>query len=219
MTKKIIVLVSGSGSNLQAIIDECQKMPKEIEIDLVLSNKPSAFALVRAREAKIPVMALPHTDYQDRKEYDEQLAKVFEEYNPDYILLAGFMRILTADIVESWHNKIINIHPSLLPAFKGLDTHARAIEAGVRFAGCTIHFVRSDVDCGPIIIQSAVPIQEDDTKDSLAERVLLEEHKCYRQLVRWIADDAIFIDEHDKVIIDDAEFSPYALANPMIGEI
>jgi phosphoribosylglycinamide formyltransferase-1 len=185
---KAVILVSGRGSNLQALIESCRDPHFPVIIDLVLSNNPEAYALERAKAAGIKTIILNHHHFSDRSAFDQSLHKILCEHQIDLICLAGFMRLLTADFVTQWPQKIINIHPSLLPAFKGLHTHKRALEAGVKIHGCTVHFVTPDLDDGPIIAQSAISVFDDDTEDSLAARVLEEEHRLYPQCLKLIGE-------------------------------
>ena len=190
---KVGVLISGSGTNLQALIDDCARADAPSEIALVLSNRADAFGLTRAAEAGLPHRVIDHRDYGARADFERALSAALEASGVELVCLAGFMRVLTAAFVERWRDRLINVHPSLLPAFKGLDTHARAIAAGVRIAGCTVHFVRAEVDDGPIIVQAAVPVLADDTAESLAARVLGEEHRCLPLAVRLIAEGRVSV--------------------------
>lgn len=185
---KLGVLISGRGSNLQALIDACKQPDFPAEIVLVVSNKASAFGLERAHAARIPTAVINHKDYDGREAFDAAVTKALEASGVQLVCLAGFMRLLTESFTTHWHDRLINIHPSLLPKYKGLDTHARALAAGESEAGCTIHFVRPAMDEGPIIMQAAVPILPNDTEDSLAARVLEQEHRCYPEAVRLIAE-------------------------------
>ena len=209
---KVGVLISGSGTNLQALIDDCARADAEGEIVLVLSNRADAFGLTRAERAGLPHRAIDHREYDSREAFEQALTEALEASGVELVCLAGFMRVLTADFVERWRDRLINIHPSLLPAFKGLDTHARAIEAGVRIAGCTVHFVRPEVDNGPIVVQAAVPVLPDDTAESLATRVLREEHRCLPLAVRLIAQGRVSVVGERCVIEADAPSD--ALVNP-----
>ena len=209
---KVGVLISGSGTNLQALIDDCARAEAEREIVLVLSNRADAFGLTRAERAGLPHRVIDHRGYGSRAAFEQALSQALEASGVGLVCLAGFMRVLTAEFVERWRDRLINIHPSLLPAFKGLDTHARAIEAGVRFAGCTVHFVRPEVDNGPIIVQAAVPVLPDDTAETLAARVLREEHRCLPLAVRLIAERRVSLVGERCVI--DAEAPGGALINP-----
>ena len=209
---KVGVLISGSGTNLQALIDDCARAEAEREIVLVLSNRADAFGLTRAERAGLPHRVIDHRGYGSRAAFEQALSQALEASGVGLVCLAGFMRVLTAEFAERWRDRLINIHPSLLPAFKGLDTHARAIEAGVRFAGCTVHFVRPEVDNGPIIVQAAVPVLPDDTAETLAARVLREEHRCLPLAVRLIAARRVSLVGERCVI--DAEAPGGALINP-----
>lgn len=188
---KLGVLISGRGSNLQALIDACATEDFPAKIELVISNKPGAYGLERAKAAGIATDVIEHRDFADRESFDAELDRRLKAAGVQCVCLAGFMRLLSADFVRSWKDRLINIHPSLLPSFKGLDTHQRTIEAGVRLAGCTVHFVRPEMDEGPIIVQAAVPVLPDDDADSLAERILVQEHRIYPQAVRLIAEGRI----------------------------
>ncbi len=185
---KLAVLISGRGSNLQALIEACAAHDFPATVALVVSNKPHAEGLAHASAAGIPTVVVERSDHADRDAFDEALSQAIGAHDVDLVCLAGFMFILGAGFVERWRDRLINIHPSLLPAFPGLDTHARALAAGERTAGCTVHFVRAEVDAGPIIIQQAVPVEPNDTPETLALRVLAAEHRLYPQAVRLIAE-------------------------------
>lgn len=188
---KLAVLISGRGSNLQALIDACASPDFPAEIVLVLSNKPDAFGLERAKQAGIATEVLNHKNFTDRESFDATMSELIEASGAELVCLAGFMRLLSDDFVRRWRNKLINIHPSLLPAYKGLHVHERMIEEGVRFAGCTVHFVRPAMDEGPIIAQAVVPVLPDDTADILAARILEQEHVLYPLAVRLIAEGRV----------------------------
>jgi phosphoribosylglycinamide formyltransferase-1 len=178
--KQVAVLISGGGSNLQALIDACEAADYPAEIALVLSNKASAFGLERAQKAAIRTAVVNHKEFNSRAEFDAEMDKIIRAHDVDIVCLAGFMRLLTADFVNSWKGKMINIHPSLLPDFKGADAHGDVIAAGnVKESGCTVHFVTPEMDAGPIILQRSVPVYADDTRDTLAARVLEQEHAAY----------------------------------------
>jgi phosphoribosylglycinamide formyltransferase 1 len=187
MTKKrVVVLISGRGSNLNALIESCgvgTLKAENVEIVGVVSNKAEAGGLVTAVQAGIPTRALSHKAYDTREAFDAALRATVEAFRPDLVVLAGFMRVLTPTFVDAFAGRLINIHPSLLPAFTGLDTHARAIAAGCKFAGCTVHFVTPELDHGPIIAQAVVPVLPDDDAPALAARVLAEEHQLLPQAV------------------------------------
>lgn len=189
------VLISGRGSNLQALIDACRDPGFPAEIALVISNRADAGGLERAASAGLPTAVVLHRDFADRAAFDAALDAKLVESGVTLVCLAGFMRLLTAAFVERWRDRMINIHPSLLPAFKGLDTHERVLAAGVRFTGCSVHFVRAEMDEGPIIVQAAVPVLEGDDAHSLADRVLEAEHRCYPLAVRLIAEGRAQVDD------------------------
>ena len=176
---KVAVLISGNGTNLQALIEACTAPSYPAEIVLVISNKANAKGISRAREAGIATRIVDHTNYRSREEFDTELSMILSHSKCKLVCLAGFMRILSESFVNTWPNSILNIHPSLLPSFPGTKTHERALEAGVKVSGCTLHFVTAELDAGPIIGQAAVPVLENDTPKTLANRVLIEEHKLY----------------------------------------
>ena len=176
---KVGALISGRGSNLQALIDACAAEDFPAQISIVISNKAGAKGLDRAREAGIPAEFIDHTLFETREAFEEQIDKRLKDADVKYVCLAGFMRILTPWFVERWRDRLINIHPSLLPSFKGVHTHERALDKGIRVHGCTVHFVRPDMDDGPIIGQAAVPVLSSDDAETLGERVLAAEHKLY----------------------------------------
>jgi phosphoribosylglycinamide formyltransferase-1 len=185
---RLAVLISGSGSNLQAIIDGCANGSIPAEVCLVLSNKADAYGLVRAQQAGIASRVLDHRDFPDRESYDTALGKVIDEYAPDAVLLAGFMRILTPAFVARFSGRMLNIHPSLLPRFTGLHTHRRALEAGDTRHGASVHFVTEELDGGPVILQAWVPVEPNDDERRLAARVLQREHLIYPTVARWFAE-------------------------------
>jgi phosphoribosylglycinamide formyltransferase-1 len=184
---RIVVLVSGEGTNLQAIIDAARTGALPVEISAVISNRPDARGLDRARQAGIPTRLIDHTAYPDRAAFDGALRTIIDQYHPALVVLAGFMRILGEDFVDHYRGRLINIHPSLLPAFPGLGTHRRALAAGVREHGASVHFVTNEVDGGPIIARIRVPVQPGDDIHRLAARVLQREHALYVTAIRWIA--------------------------------
>ncbi|MBI5626382.1 MAG: phosphoribosylglycinamide formyltransferase [Nitrosomonadales bacterium] len=208
--KNIVILISGRGSNMQALLEAglpCQ-------VAAVISNRADARGLNIARARGIPTAVVNHRDYADRDSFDAALARTIDTFNPDYVALAGFMRILTAGFVARYRGKLLNIHPSLLPAYSGLNTHARALHDGVKIHGCTVHFVSSDLDHGPIIIQAAVPVLQDDTEQTLAAKVLYEEHRIYPQAVRWLCTDQIELNEHGQVVFRQRKQSGHTLISP-----
>ena len=176
---KVAVLISGNGTNLQALIEACTAPSYPAEIVLVISNKANAKGILRAREAGIKTRIVDHTNYSSREEFDTELSMILSNSKCELVCLAGFMRILSESFVNTWPNSILNIHPSLLPSFPGTKTHERALEAGVKVSGCTLHFVTAELDAGPIIGQAVVPVLDNDTPKTLANRVLIEEHKLY----------------------------------------
>ncbi|WP_163557419.1 phosphoribosylglycinamide formyltransferase [Halomonas sp. NO4] len=183
--RRVVVLISGNGSNLQALIDEQTHDRLGGEIVAVVSNEPDAYGLHRAREAGIEAVVLPHREYDSRDAYDGALIKVIERHEPDLIVLAGFMRILTPRFVQRFLGRMLNIHPSLLPAYQGLDTHARALADGVAEHGCSVHFVTEELDGGPVVLQAVVEVAEDETEESLKAKVHAREHLIYPIAVRW----------------------------------
>lgn len=184
---KLAILISGRGSNMQALIDACAQPDFPAEIALVLSNRPDAGGLDRAKDAGLPTAIVDHAGYETREAFEAVMSDLIEAAGAQLVCLAGFMRLLTADFVNHWRDRLINIHPSLLPAFPGLHTHERAIEAGVKLHGCTVHFVRAEMDNGPIIGQAAVPVLSGDTPADLAARVLAAEHQLYPACVKLVA--------------------------------
>ena len=185
--KRVVILISGRGSNMEALIRAREAGELPVEIAAVISNKPDAGGLATARDHDIPTAVVAHRDYPTREAFDAALGLKIEEFRPDLVVLAGFLRVLTADFVRHYEGRLINIHPSLLPAFTGLHTHERALEAGCKVHGATVHFVTAELDHGPIIIQAAVPVLPDDTPDTLAARVLKQEHVIFPRAVRWYA--------------------------------
>jgi len=184
----IVVLISGRGSNLQSIIDGIANGTLAADLRCVVSNQPDAPGLDRARRAGVTTLAVDHRAYPNRAAFDAALCEHIDEYQPGLVVLAGFMRILTAEFVEHYLGRLINIHPSLLPAFTGLDTHRRAIEAGATEHGASVHFVTPELDGGPIIVQARVPVLSGDTPDLLAARVLEQEHRILPQAIQWFAE-------------------------------
>ncbi len=185
------VLISGRGSNLEALIGACAGKDFPAEIKLVISNRADAGGLAHAKHATIPSTVIPHRDYPSREAFDTALTKALEAAQIELVCLAGFMRLLTPGFVAHWRDRLINIHPSLLPAFPGLDTHARALADGVRLAGCTVHFVRAEMDHGPIIVQAAVPVLAGDDEAKLAARILTAEHRAYPLALRLIGEGRV----------------------------
>lgn len=194
MTKrKIGVLVSGRGSNFQAVADKIQKENLPIEIAVVISDSPEAYALQRAEKMGIPHYAIARQDFVDKASFEAAIDKTLREAEVELVVLAGFMRILSGDFVNSWYHKIINIHPALLPAFTGLDAQGQALNYGVKIAGCTVHFVDAGMDTGPIIMQAAVPVLDEDTHDTLAARILVQEHTILPEVVKLWAEGRLTV--------------------------
>lgn len=210
------VLISGRGSNLQSLIDACAGADFPAEIALVVSNVAGAEGLARAGAAGLPCAVVGHRDYPDRESFEAEITRRMETAGVELICMAGFMRVVTAGFVTHWFDRLINIHPALLPAYPGLRTHARALADGVRFSGCTVHLVRPDLDCGPIIIQAAVPVLDGDTPETLADRVLESEHRIYPQAVRLLAEGRVTV-EGPRVRITGAQRPCPSVINPPPG--
>jgi phosphoribosylglycinamide formyltransferase 1 len=213
---KTAVLISGGGSNLQALIDAVKQPGFPAEIACVISNNPTAKGLDRARNANIPAIAINHRDFKVREEFEWVLDAKLKELGIQLVCLAGFMRLLTPWFVKRWQDKLVNIHPSLLPSFPGLHTHRAVLDYGAKFTGCTVHFVRSEMDHGPIIIQAVVPVLPDDTEETLGARVLQTEHKIYPQALRWIAENRVNIHE-EKCFVAGVTGSDQVLINPPLA--
>jgi phosphoribosylglycinamide formyltransferase-1 len=184
---RVVVLISGNGSNLQAIIDASQNAPGLYEVVAVISNREDAYGLVRADQAGISSAVVDHKVYDSRESYDHALMQIIDAFTPGLVVLAGFMRILTPEFVHHYAGRMLNIHPSLLPKYKGLNTHQRAIDAGDRVHGCSVHFVTEELDDGPVLLQAEVPILDGDTVETLAERVHVQGHIIYPEAVRRFA--------------------------------
>lgn len=211
--RRVGVLISGRGSNMKALIEAARRPGYPAEIVLVLSNRADAAGLGIAAAAGIATRVVPHRDFPDRAAFDAALDARLREAAIDLVCLAGFMRLLTPGFVASWRDRMINIHPSLLPAFPGLDTHARALAAGVRFTGCTVHFVRAEMDSGPIIAQVAVPVLPGDTEDALAARVLAAEHRLYPLALGLVAAGKVRV-EGERALIEGHRAPEGAVLNP-----
>lgn len=194
MTCKVVVLISGSGSNLQALIDSLQA-DSPAQISAVISNRADAFGLQRAAKAGIATQVLDHKAYADREAFDAALIEAIDAYQADLVILAGFMRILTPGFVTHYTGRLLNIHPSLLPKYKGLHTHQRALEAGDAEHGCSVHFVTEELDGGPLVVQAVVPVMADDTPETLAERVHAAEHQIYPLAMHWFAQGRLQLNE------------------------
>ena len=190
---RIGILASGGGSNLQSIIDRCQDGSVDAEIAVVICNNPGAGALDRAEQAGIAHLCIDHRQFADRQDFDQSVVTALKDANVELVILAGFMRIISGVFLKAFPQRIINIHPALLPAFPGLHVQKKALEYGARFSGCTVHFVDDGVDTGQIIIQAVVPILDNDTEESLSARILEQEHKIYPQAIQLIAEDRLRI--------------------------
>ena len=208
----IVVLISGSGTNLQAIIDACASGKIPGKINAVVSNKADAYGLTRAEQDDINPHVLDHKAFDTRELYDTALIEVIDQYQPDVVVLAGFMRILTAGFVEHYKGKLINIHPSLLPKYQGLNTHQRAIDAGDTEHGCSVHFVTEELDGGPVILQAKVPVFDTDDADELATRVHVQEHQIYPMVVKWLCERRLSMKD-DGAYLDDKQLPPQGYAN------
>ncbi|VAX14093.1 Phosphoribosylglycinamide formyltransferase [hydrothermal vent metagenome] len=197
----IVVLISGNGSNLQAIIDAIRAgLPAEIRA--VISNRPQAYGLNRAREAGIPAEVIDHHDYPSREAFDQALMARIDHYRPELVVLAGFMRILTDEFVKHYLGRMINIHPSLLPRYQGLNTHQRVLDAGDEIHGVSVHFVTPELDAGPVIRQAEIPVHINDDADTLAQRIHEQEHIIYPQVIRWFAEGRLRL-QGNSVLLDD----------------
>lgn len=201
-----VVLISGSGSNLQAFIDQVASGQLPISLKLVISNNADAYGLERAAQAGIATSCIDHRSFASRLAFDQALMAEIDQQQPDIVILAGFMRILTSEFVEHYQNRLVNIHPSLLPKYPGTNTHQRAIDAGDDWHGASIHFVVTEVDAGPIILQGRIPVHPGETADDLQQRIHTIEHKLYPQAVKWFAEGRLSI--HQGVVLLDDETSP-----------
>jgi len=208
--KRIVILISGRGSNMEALLDA--RLPAEVAA--VVSNAPDARGLEIARAHGVSTAVVDHRAFPNRPAFDEALSAALDKYQPDVLVLAGFMRILTDGFVQRYTGRLLNIHPSLLPAFPGLHTHARALAAGVRIHGCTVHFVTPTLDHGPIVAQAAVTVLPGDTEHALAARVLAQEHRIYPQAVRWFCEDRLKLAPEGTVLVDGARTSAATLVCP-----
>ncbi|MEQ8666206.1 MAG: phosphoribosylglycinamide formyltransferase [Rhodospirillales bacterium] len=211
------VLISGRGSNLQALIDAAADPDYPAEIALVISNKSDAGGLERARKAGIATEVVLRRDFDDREDFDAAISKTLQTAGVQLVCLAGFMWLLSEGFVNTWRDRLVNIHPSLLPAFKGLNVQAQAIETGARFSGATVHFVRPELDAGPIIVQAVVPVLPDDDADTLSARILEQEHVLYPAAVRWIAEGRVRV-SNEVVTVADADFSAQPVILPSVED-
>ncbi len=212
------ILVSGSGSNLQSIIDHIEQGRLDADIKVVISNIPDAYALERAKRHHLPTLILPHDDFASREAFDEEVVQVFRSAGVELVVMAGFMRIITPVLLNAYPERIMNIHPALLPSFPGMHAQRQALDYGARFSGCTVHFVDGGVDSGPIIIQAVVPVLDEDTEDTLAARILKEEHRIYPQAIQFFASGRIAVN-HRKVYVSGQKCDASAtFSNPPLSE-
>jgi phosphoribosylglycinamide formyltransferase-1 len=211
---KLGVLISGNGSNLQSIIDHIEKGKLKAVIKIVISNNPDAFGIPRAQKHKIKTEILKQKDFKSKEEFDQNIIKILQENSVDLVVLAGFMRIISPAFLRAFPHRIMNIHPALLPSFPGLHAQKQAFDYGAKLTGCTVHFVDEGVDTGPIIIQAVVPVYDDDTQESLTERILEEEHRTYPQAIQLFADGKLQIQGRKVLIKSTVEKTIKPLCNP-----
>jgi len=213
---RVAVLISGRGSNLQALIDHFGPVitTSPVKIVTVISNRPEVQGIERAKKAGIPTKVIDHKSFPDRIAFDASLDRAIREAGAELVVLAGFMRLLTEGFVAAWRNRIVNIHPALLPSFRGTDTHRRALKRGVKLHGATVHFVRHETDTGPIIAQAAVPVLANDTPDTLGARVLAAEHKLFPLALRLIAEGRVKVEDERAIV--DGRAEPTVLFNPAL---
>lgn len=208
------VLVSGSGSNLQSIIDNIEKGTLDATLRVVISNIRDAYALERAKKHGIPAVVMDHRDYPDRDAFDRAMIAVLKKHSVELVVMAGFMRVLTPFFLETFPMRVMNIHPALVPSFQGLHGQERAFDYGVKFTGCTVHFADDGVDTGPVIIQAVVPVYDDDTAETLAQRILKEEHRIYPQAIQYYAEGKLLISGRKVRLKQTARIGEKALHNP-----
>ncbi len=208
---RMVILISGRGSNMQSIVETIKNKQLDAEVVAVIANKADAQGIQWAQEQGLPTEVLEHKKFANRQQFDEQLASVIQVYQPDYVLLAGFMRILTPAFVEQFEGKLINIHPSLLPLFPGLNTHQQALDSELQWHGCTVHFVTAVLDHGPIIAQGIVPVHHDDDASRLATRLLAIEHRVYNEVIQWLAEGRVRLLEDARVQVDGVAHRAFAL--------
>ncbi len=217
--RRVGVLISGGGSNMAALIAAARDPAYPAEIACVVSNVATAGGLAKAEAAGVPTRVVDHKAFADRESFEREIVAILETHDVEIVALAGFMRLLTPWFIERWRDRLINIHPALLPAYKGLHTHARALADGVKIVGCTVHFVRPEMDVGPIIVQAAVPVGDDDTPDTLAARVLVQEHRIYPLALARVASGAARVvtdaDGRERVATRDLAGRDEALISPL----
>lgn len=199
-TCNVVVLLSGTGSNLQALIDSTRTGDSPVRIAAVISNRSDAYGLQRARGAGIDTRSLDHKAFDGREAFDSALIELIDAFKPQLVVLAGFMRILSADFVRHYEGRLLNIHPSLLPKYKGMHTHQRALDAGDSEHGCSVHFVTEELDGGPLVVQAVVPVESDDSAQSLAQRVHAQEHRIYPLAVRWFAEGRLILGDQGALL-------------------
>ena len=199
-TCDVVVLLSGTGSNLQALIDSTRTGDSPVRIAAVISNRSDAYGLQRAKEAGIETRSLDHKAFEGREAFDSALVELIDTFNPKLVVLAGFMRILSADFVRHYEGRLLNIHPSLLPKYKGMHTHQRALDAGDSEHGCSVHFVTEELDGGPLVVQAVVPVESDDSAQTLAQRVHTQEHRIYPLAVRWFAEGRLILGDQGALL-------------------
>jgi phosphoribosylglycinamide formyltransferase-1 len=211
---KLGVLISGNGSNLQSIIDNIEKESLKAIIKIVISNNPDALGITRAKKHGIQISVLKNADFKSKEDFDSELIKILKKNDVELVILAGFTRILTSGFLKTFPHKIMNIHPAMLPSFPGLHGQKQALDYGVKFTGCTVHFVDEGVDTGPIIIQSVVPVHDDDTVETLAARILKEEHRIYPQAIQFYAEGRLVIKDRKVNLKSSKKYSSPSLHNP-----
>lgn len=199
-TCDVVVLLSGTGSNLQALIDSTRTGDSPVRIAAVISNRSDAYGLQRARDAGIDTRSLDHKAFDGREAFDSALIELIDAFNPKLVVLAGFMRILSADCVRHYEGRLLNIHPSLLPKYKGMHTHQRALDAGDSEHGCSVHFVTEELDGGPLVVQAVVPVESGDSAQTLAQRVHTQEHRIYPLAVRWFAEGRLILGDQGALL-------------------
>ncbi|MBY8929746.1 MULTISPECIES: phosphoribosylglycinamide formyltransferase [unclassified Pseudomonas] len=199
-TGDVVVLLSGTGSNLQALIDSTLTGDSPVRIAAVISNRSDAYGLQRARDAGIQTRSLDHKAFEGREAFDQALIELIDAFEPKLVVLAGFMRILSADFVRHYEGRLLNIHPSLLPKYKGMHTHQRALDAGDSEHGCTVHFVTEELDGGPLVVQAVVPVESGDSAQTLAQRVHTQEHRIYPLAVRWFVEGRLILGEQGALL-------------------
>ena len=211
------ILVSGSGSNLQSIIDNIERGTLAAEIKVVISNNPEAYALERCRKHHIPAVVIRHQEFRKREDFDRQMISVLQFHGVELVVMAGFMRLLTPLFLNAFSMKIMNIHPALLPAFPGTHVQQKAVDYGVKFSGCTVHFADEGVDTGPVIIQAVVPVLDADTADTLAARILKEEHRIYPQAIQFYAEGRIQVSGRKVTVKKGPAMPEIAAHNPPLA--